>query len=103
MPVTFKQFETQFDKLQAAFSVTRTSKIIDQWYQQFKDCEYEPFVKAMNRLLIREKFPNWGMVWAEYRNLLSPASKVKGKTGCQYCNDGSSSNEIARRVFGVTR
>ena len=85
--MTFEQFEILFDKLQAAFCVTRTSKIIEQWYQEFKDCDYFAFCKAISRLKLNDKFPNWGMVWTEYRNCLGPIEQ-RAIQGCDVCQNG---------------
>lgn len=89
MPITFEQFENQFDKLQAAFTVTKSSKIIDRWYQEFQKCEHGPFCIAMRRLQHGERFPNWGLVWSEYRNCLGPVSKLKKNVGCRLCISGT--------------
>jgi hypothetical protein len=88
MPVTFEQFECQFDKLQAAFGVTKSSKNIDKWYQEFEDCEYGPFVKAMHSCQYDERFPTWGKFRAEYRNCLGPELKSVDKPECKYCTGG---------------
>ena len=88
MSIIFEQFEYQFDKLQAAHGVTKSAKIIDQWYQEFQDLEYGPFVKAMRRCQYSERFPNWDKFKSEYKNSLGPVNKVGEKSGCQYCHNG---------------
>jgi hypothetical protein len=87
MPITIDQFETQFNKLQASFGSMKSPKILDQWYEEFNDLEYFPFLNAMKRLQYGQKFPTWEMFKAEYRNCLGVQVKTAYK-GCDHCSGG---------------
>ena len=85
--LTLDQFEIQFNKLQASFGTIKPAKIMEQWYEEFSDLEYFPFVSAMKRLQYGDRFPNWDTFKSEYRNAVGSVSKEFYK-GCQYCNNG---------------
>lgn len=88
MPITFEQFECQFDNLQAAFSATKSAKIMELWFKEFDDLEHGPFVKAMHRCQYGERFPTWEKFKGEYENCLGPQDKSIDRPKCDYCTNG---------------
>ena len=44
------QFEHQFNKLCAAFGVSKSEKIKDAWFEEFEECDYFTFCEAIKLL-----------------------------------------------------
>jgi hypothetical protein len=86
--ITIEQFQTQFDKLQAAFGVTKSGKIAEQWFMEFEEFEFKPFVDACRRLQYSERFPTWDMMKQAYRNAVGQKSTEPHK-GCDECENGT--------------
>ena len=85
--ITPEQFQTQFDRLCAAFSINKSEKILDQWHREFEDCEIAPFQKAMRRCMYAERFPTWDAFKQQYINCVG----IKAATaalGCPECSGG---------------
>ena len=87
MPVTLDQFETQFNKLQAAFGAVKPAKILEQWYNEFSEEDYFTFITAMRRCQYGQKFPTWEMFKAELRNARGVEVREEFK-GCGKCFGG---------------
>jgi hypothetical protein len=85
--ITLEQFQTQFNRLQASFGLSKSNKIIDQWFGEFEKCEFVPFTRAMKNLQYGERFPNWKMLKEEYRNNAGEVDKQK-YLGCELCRSG---------------
>jgi hypothetical protein len=88
MPITLDQFTKQFEKLQASQGTTKSPRVLDQWFEEFQNCEYFPFVKAMKRLQYGQKFPNWEAFKAEYRNTQGIEANKPEYKGCEHCQKG---------------
>lgn len=87
--ITSEQFDQQFKKLQASFGYAKSEKIQDGWFEEFENCDYVPFVKAMKRLQYGTKFPTWEMFRFEYSCLASgEISRKPVIAGCVGCNNG---------------
>lgn len=86
--ITDEQFETQFNKLSAAFGTTKSEKIMDQWYQEFQECDFKPFVDAMKRCQYGDRFPTWDVFRTQYKNCLGEPEVVKDGVGCDFCHNG---------------
>lgn len=82
------QFEGQFLKLCAAFSVSKGPAIMDAWADEFEDCDYFTLCKAFKRLQHGERFPTWGVVWDTYKPLLPDNLREKESEGCDDCEHG---------------
>jgi hypothetical protein len=85
--ITPEQFETQFNKLQAAFSTSKPGKVMDQWFEEFEDCEWQPFQKAMRRCQYGDRFPTWDVFKQQYANCVGEKEKETYE-GCGECVEG---------------
>tara|TARA_Y100000593_G_scaffold74079_1_gene136180 strand:- start:1116 stop:1715 length:600 start_codon:yes stop_codon:yes gene_type:complete len=85
--ITEQQFEVQFNKLQAAFGVVKSAKIMDAWYDEFQGVDYSQFVSAMKTLQYGEKFPTWSVFKAELRNAQGMTTQEAFR-GCGDCHSG---------------
>ncbi len=83
----FKQFEIQFDPVQASFGVNKPKKMIEEWFKEVEDCDFIPFVKTMKRIKYGDKFPTFAVFWAEYRNA-DGVKHGKDLRGCKHCRNG---------------
>ena len=87
MPITLEQFETQFNKLQAAFATVKPAKITEEWFKEFEDEDYSTFVSAMKRSQYGQRFPTWEVFKAELKNSRG-ATVTEVYAGCGQCNAG---------------
>ena len=98
--ITPEQFEIQFNKLQAAFSTSKSAKTMDRWFEEFEECELIPFQRAMRRCQYGDRFPTWEMFNQKYRDCLGAEEKLD--SGCGECVDGRvffTDHVIARKGF----
>ncbi len=86
--LTFDQFETQFNKLESAFSTSKPPQMVKNWYEEFKPCDYFTFVRAIKILQRGDRFPNWGMVWDTYTPILPEDKRPQERKGCDHCVNG---------------
>jgi len=87
--ITPEIFDTEFEKLQSAFGVSKSEKIKDGWHAEFEGYEPVPFQKAMHRCQYGERFPNWATFKAEYLNCVDPSfAREQGVEGCNKCQKG---------------
>jgi len=83
-----QQFDTLFNKLWAAFATSKSDKIKEAWHEEFEDCDYFTFCKALKILRYGERFPTWGMIWDTYRPILPDHLKEQENPGCENCERG---------------
>ena len=83
----FEQFETQFNKLQAAFGTVKPAKILEEWFREFEKEDYFTFLNAMKRCQYGQRFPTWEVFRAELRNAQGVTVK-EAFVGCGQCNAG---------------
>jgi len=86
--ITPDQFASQFDRLCAAFAIAKTEKIKDSWFDEFHECDYFTFCRAIKLLQRGDRFPNWGMVWDTYKPILPFNLRDKESEGCNDCENG---------------
>ena len=87
MPITVDQFETQFNKLQAAFGTVKPAKIFEEWFKEFEKEDYFNFLTAMKRSQYGQRFPTWEVFKAELRNSQGVTVR-EAYAGCGHCNAG---------------
>lgn len=87
MPITTEQFETQFNKLQAAFGTVKPAKIFEEWFKEFEKEDYFTFLTAMKRSQYGQRFPTWEVFKAELKNAKG-ATVQQVYAGCGHCNAG---------------
>jgi len=88
MPIQVEQFEPQFDRLCAAFAVTKPEKIKTEWFKEFEGCDYFTFCKAVKLLQRGDRFPNWGVVWDTYTPMVPQHMRKSEREGCDNCEKG---------------
>lgn len=86
--ITADQFSPQFDKLCAAFAISKPEKIKDLWFEEFEECDYFTFCRAIKLLQRGDRFPNWGMLWDTYKPILPLNLQVQTRKGCNDCRNG---------------
>jgi len=82
------QFDRQFDKLCAAYGITKPVKTKDSWFEEFEKCDYFTFCRAIKILQRGDRFPNWGAVWDTYKPMLPDNLRDKESEGCDDCKNG---------------
>jgi hypothetical protein len=86
--IDLSTFEEQFSKLSAAFSTSKSDKIMERWYEEFKYCEDQPFKDAMHRCQYGERFPTWDAFRVQYKNCLGEPEVAQDGAGCEHCING---------------
>lgn len=87
MPITIEQFETQFNKLQAAFGTVKPAKIFEEWFKEFEHEDYFVFLNAMKRSQYGDRFPTWEIFKEQLKNAGGVAEGKEFK-GCGDCHSG---------------
>ena len=80
-------FLNEFHRLEASMGVTKTVKLVDQWYEEFKHCQLEAFNKTMQALRFGEKFPTWRMYMEQYR-IFEDREQAIVSNLCRCCLNG---------------
>lgn len=89
--ISRETFDHEWGKLCAAYSTDKPMKTMKAWFDEFEECELEPFMQAMHACRYLGHFPVWEDFLANYKRFTGcrqPGENSGVWDNCKSCDGG---------------